>query len=326
MGHRQAAAAIAFRVSASAAPAFHQRPSSTLFIRRFSAAPLSSPATADSAAESETAAPFTVSPDAHSEANAEPPQMADVEATETADEAHEREEEREIDESWRFVVPPPVIPSSHAELEELKTLAYDGELYDPLACYQLGQLFFEGVTAEAAAKSAAEGSADGAASTPAAAASTETAAAGAAASASVPWSLPKNHTQSLLWYTNAAFEGHVPSRTRLGVMYLAGYGIKKRVDIAFQSVERAHARMRALIQMPHNEVLQHFSHPHDSCVLCRLFGEASEEGDRDAQAHLASMWLAGVGAPQKDVSKAVEFYTAAAEQGHVRAQATLAVS
>lgn len=62
------------------------------------------------------------------------------------------------------------------------------------------------------------------------------------------------------------------------------------------------------------------------CSLCRLFGEASAEGDRDAQAHLASMWLAGVGAPQKDVSKAVEFYTAAAQQGHVRAQATLAVS
>lgn len=109
--------------------------------------------------------------------------------------------------------------------------------YDPLACYQLGQLFFEGVTEEAAAKSAAEwrNEENGNAATDAA--STDTAAAAAvAAPAHVPWSLPKNHTQSLLWYTNAAFEGHVPSRTRLGVMYLAGYGIKKRVDIAFQSV------------------------------------------------------------------------------------------
>lgn len=224
------------RASASAAAfPLHHRSFSTVLVRQFSSAPLSSPTSSTPTDESETAAPFTVSPEAHSEANAEPPEMAAVEASESVEEAHEREEEHEIDESWRFVVPPAVIPSSHAELEELKTLAYDGEMYDPLACYQLGQLFFEGVTAEAAAKSAAEGSAERneAAATPAAAASTDA----SATPAPVPWSLPKNHTQSLLWYTNAAFEGHVPSRTRLGVMYLAGYGIKKRVDIAFQSVD-----------------------------------------------------------------------------------------
>ena len=54
--------------------------------------------------------------------------MAAAEASESAEEAHEREQEREVDESWRFVVPPLVIPSSQAELEELKTLGYDGEI------------------------------------------------------------------------------------------------------------------------------------------------------------------------------------------------------
>ena len=29
----------------------------------------------------------------------------------------------------------------------------------------------------------------------------------------------------------------VPSRTKLGVMYLAGYGIKRNMDIALQSVQ-----------------------------------------------------------------------------------------
>ena len=55
-----------------------------------------------------------------------------------------------------------------------------------------------------------------------------------------------------------------------------------------------------------------------------MFTESSEEGDRDAQAHLAAMHLQGVGTP-KNLAKAVELYTNAAERGHVRAQSALAV-
>jgi len=55
-----------------------------------------------------------------------------------------------------------------------------------------------------------------------------------------------------------------------------------------------------------------------------LFTESSEEGDRDAQAHLAAMHLQGVGTP-KNLAKAVELYTNAAERGHIRAQSALAV-
>jgi len=80
----------------------------------------------------------------------------------------------------------------------------------------------------------------------------------------------------------------VPSRTRLGVMYLAGYGIKRNTSIALQ-----------------------------------LFEQASEEGERDAQCHLAGMYLRGVGV-EKDVGKAIEWYTKAAEKGQIRAQAALA--
>lgn len=58
---------------------------------------------------------------------------------------------------------------------------------------------------------------------------------------------------------------------------------------------------------------------------CRLFTESSNFGDRDAMAHLAAMYLQGIGAPTKDVAKAIEWYTKAAERGHVRAQAILAV-
>jgi hypothetical protein len=35
----------------------------------------------------------------------------------------------------------------------------------------------------------------------------------------------------------------VPSRTRLGVMYLAGYGIKRMVDVALQSVHQRQATL-----------------------------------------------------------------------------------
>jgi len=59
-------------------------------------------------------------------------------------------------------------------------------------------------------------------------------------------------------------------------------------------------------------------------VCPRLFTESSAEGDRDAHAHLAAMHLQGMGTP-KDAAKAVELYTKAAEKGHVRAQAALAV-
>jgi TPR repeat protein len=84
----------------------------------------------------------------------------------------------------------------------------------------------------------------------------------------------------------------VPSRTRLGVMYLAGYGIKRSIPLAF-----------------------------------RLFSEAAVFGDRDAQAHLAAMHLQGAGVEGgKKLDKAIELYRRAAEQGHLRAQATLAVS
>lgn len=66
-----------------------------------------------------------------------------------------------------------------------------------------------------------------------------------------------------------------------------------------------------------------WSLPH-APTLRRLFTESSEEGDRDAQAHLAAMHLQGVGTP-KNLAKAVELYTNAAERGHVRAQSALAV-
>jgi len=100
----------------------------------------------------------------------------------------------------RFDLPPPARPTSEAEFEALKLKGYDGNVYDRMACYQLGQLFFDGVTApkSATAKPAA---AD-------AAAATADSSADAAEFVTGPWSLPKNYTQSLLWFTNAAFEGH----------------------------------------------------------------------------------------------------------------------
>lgn len=42
-------------------------------------------------------------------------------------------------------------------------------------------------------------------------------------------------------------------------------------------------------------------------------------------AHLAAMHLQGIGASKKDVNKAIQWYTKAAELGLVRAQAVLAV-
>lgn len=100
----------------------------------------------------------------------------------------------------RFDLPPPARPTTEAEFEALKLKGYDGNVYDRMACYQLGQLFFDGVPApkSAVAKLAA---AD-------AAVATADSSADAAEFVTGPWSLPKNYTQSLLWFTNAAFEGH----------------------------------------------------------------------------------------------------------------------
>ena len=125
----------------------------------------------------------------------------------------------------------------------------------------------------------------------------------------------------------------VPSRTKLGVMYLAGYGIKRHLDIALQSAYKSSHSLRlgrdattltalatvTLISLPLLLLCAVLC-----CVWCRLFTESSEEGDRDAQAHLAAMHLQGVGTP-KNLAKAVELYTNAAERGHVRAQSALAV-
>ena len=106
-----------------------------------------------------------------------------------------------------FEVPPPARPASETEFEALKLKGFDGSSYDMLACYQLGQLFFDGIAApkNAATTSTASADASADAATAADAPSFESAAA--------PWSLPKNHSQSLLWFTNAAFEGHGERRT-----------------------------------------------------------------------------------------------------------------
>lgn len=74
-----------------------------------------------------------------------------------------------------------------------------------MACYQLGQLFFDGVPAP---KSADAKPAVAAAAAAPASVTADSSADVAAEFVSGPWSLPKNYTQSLLWFTNAAFEGH----------------------------------------------------------------------------------------------------------------------
>lgn len=111
-------------------------------------------------------------------------------------------------------------------------------------------------------------------------------------------------------------------------MYLAGYGIKRNFPIAFQSETVGGGGGRhALSELQRLRLVLISFPPSIVPFLCvfRLFVESSDRGDRDAMAHLAAMYLQGVGAPKKDIAKAIEWYTNAAERGHVRAQAILAV-
>jgi hypothetical protein len=95
-----------------------------------------------------------------------------------------------------FDLPPPANPKSQEEFEALRLKGYDGHRYDMMASYQLGQIFFDGINPTAATTSATSSATSSFASD------------SGASFSQVPWSLPRNYSQSLLWFTNAAFEGH----------------------------------------------------------------------------------------------------------------------
>ena len=115
----------------------------------------------------------------------------------------------------------------------------------------------------------------------------------------------KNLTKAVKWYTKAAEQGHAVAQCYLGFCYADGVGIEKDLDKALrwftQATETEH--------MTVNEIA--------NCYLDAI------KGNTDAQFDLGNRYYYGYDYVRKNLTKAVEWYTKAAEQGHAKAQFNL---
>jgi hypothetical protein len=95
--------------------------------------------------------------------------------------------------------------------------------------------------------------------------------------------VPKDYTQALKWYRQAADQGHVVAQHSLGTMYALGQGV-----------------------------------PQDFTQAVYWYRKAADQGDAGAQAILGRMYASGEGVPQ-DYTQTRYWLYKAADQGYARA-------
>ncbi|MFV3126219.1 tetratricopeptide repeat protein [Niveispirillum sp. KHB5.9] len=168
-----------------------------------------------------------------------------------------------------------------------------------------------------------------------------------------------NQAEAIVWYVAASDKGHAPARTALGLAHLAGKGVVRDPTRAVDFFERAadeHPEARFQLALCHlhgrgvavNAELaaQHMlkaaaqKHPdatynygallyHGNGVaqdrhaaLC-FYGAAADLGSASGQFRMAHAHTLGREVPEDPV-RAIDLFTAAAEQDHVAAQVNLA--
>ena len=128
----------------------------------------------------------------------------------------------------------------------------------------------------------------------------------------------QNPEKAIEWYTKSAEQNNLEAQYNLGNMYLFGTGVEqdtaKALEWLYKAGNQKHPKARYQIGNVLSKILKKYE-------LAATWYEGA--GDyAPAQYSLAQMYINGQGVT-KDINKAINLYTAAAEQGHMEAQTNL---
>ncbi|MCP4385353.1 MAG: sel1 repeat family protein [Hyphomicrobiales bacterium] len=123
----------------------------------------------------------------------------------------------------------------------------------------------------------------------------------------------RDRAEAVRWFRLAADQGDALAQASLGIMYSLGRGVPQ------DDIEAANWLLKSVYQgnmEAQGPLAQIYTRGLDS------FAAAAEQGDAEAQFHLAVMIESGL-AQERNQTEAVKWYRKAAEQGHAAAQSSL---
>ena len=132
--------------------------------------------------------------------------------------------------------------------------------------------------------------------------------------------VPKDLTEALKWYRKAAEQGQGQAQFKLGWFYREGIGVSKDYALAIKWLE-----LSAKQGIPNAQGLLGEMYylgqgvPQDYPRAAELLTKSAEQGMMDAQRDLGFLYYKGLGV-SKDEAEAVKWFRKAAEQGDVRSQ------
>ena len=138
--------------------------------------------------------------------------------------------------------------------------------------------------------------------------------------------VPKDTSQALKWYTNAAEQGHTKAQYNLGNLLCHGAeGVPKDPLVALKwyikAAEQGHAKAQTNLGVLLCNGVDGI--PKDPREALKWYNKSAEQGHAKAQFNLGNLLRYGAEGVAHDHRAALKWWTKAAEQGHVWAQNNL---
>lgn len=127
-----------------------------------------------------------------------------------------------------------------------------------------------------------------------------------------------------MWYKQAAVQEYTPAMNNIGMMYLNGEYVASNHDAAFKLFLKAsinHAQAKDNLAQCYEFA---WGTERDAAKAADMYQKAGDAGYVRGWLHLAQMYETGYEDLPKDIDKAVEWYTKAAERGIKSARTRLA--
>lgn len=143
--------------------------------------------------------------------------------------------------------------------------------------------------------------------------------------------MPRNYKQAVIWYKNAAQQGHLNAAYNLGILFeKGGHGIEANVkesikwySMAAEKGDRDAQTRLGLIYLENNSTDLDLKKRNEKAI--NYFRKAAELGDPEAQFRLGKAYTEGV-IEKRDEVQAFEWFRLSAERNHPAAQYYLALA
>lgn len=127
----------------------------------------------------------------------------------------------------------------------------------------------------------------------------------------------QNFESAVVWYKKAAEKGCIPAQNNLGGMYKDGIGVEQNPSEAIRWLTPPAEKGVSEAQFNLGVILK--GNIHDYTQAFRWLNKAARQGNLDAMAQVALMYLDGQGR-EKNYKKGIGLFKKAADKGHSQAQ------